>query len=325
MKPSQPFLKKLRRQVARGAVEGIRESLQSLPVPQRQEVGLRAARWAIGDGAAHSLRECLAKEHGVDPNGFLDLMVPSLVHVVGEVSWGWKQDRGDLETVVPALLTVLVEAHGGSLPSYKTVESPLVKAAQQDDLVYARALLDAGVDPDGEYRWKEGNRGGHGFTPLHCARSLEMVGLLLAGGASLSAAPAGAALGGMAGVVLKWQHETDLPALIQVWLDHGGNLSEPMEGHGEPVSLLDYIFRAVWEQKVSATSSDAPVWQSRRQRAHLLQTLLIGNGWVDLNHTDAQGVSWREWVDRYGSSPLQKKLALEEATAAPSKANRIRL
>lgn len=323
MNPSQPFLRKLRRHVTRGNVVGIRESLQSLPSPQRQEIGQRAARWAVGDGSVDSLRECLAKEHGVDPSGFLDIMVPSLVHVLGEVSWSWKQDRDDLEIIVPALLAVLVEAHGGKLPSYKKVVSPLVKAARQDDLPYARALLGAGVDPDGEYRWQEGSQGGHGPTPLHSAHSLPMVQLLLSNGASLSAAPPGSGLGGMGGVVMNWKNKADLPVLIESWLERGGSLNEPMDRGDHPsLSLLDYVFRHVWEQNVSPDLD--LLWQERRDRAHLVQNLLASNGWVDLSHRDSQGVSWREWVDLYGSLQLQKQLALEEVEKTPSKTSRLR-
>ena len=151
------------------------------------------------------------------------------------------------------------------------------------------------MDPDGEYRWQEGARGGHGFTPLHCARSMAMVELLLSKGASLSAAPAGAELGGMAGVLMKWQHEADLPRLIERWLERGGRLDDPMESYRPAkMSLLSYVFQNVWEAKASPASSDWHVWQARRERAHVIQNVLVGNGWVDLDQTDSQGVSWRQ-------------------------------
>lgn len=325
MNPERSFLNKLSRQVKKGDTVGIGASLQSLPPPQRSEVGLKAARWSVGRAQAASLRECLNPSHGVDPNGFLDNRVPTLVHAVGEVHWDWKGTTEGLRSVVSALMAVLLEAHGGHLPSYKRVESPLVRAAQQDDLIYARALLEAGVDPDGEYRWQEGDQGGHGFTPLHCARSMAMVELLLSKGASLSAAPAGAELGGMAGVLMKWQHEADLPRLIERWVERGGRLDDPMESYRPAkMSLLSYVFQNVWEVKVSPASSDWHVWQARRERAHVIQNVLVGNGWVDLDQADTQGVSWRQWVERYGSAPLQKKLALEEAEPSPSKASRPR-
>lgn len=292
----------------------------------RRELVHRAARWAFLAQSLEAFALVLQERWGFSPDREITTGDEALV-----LFMLYKSGPGtDAASAFPAFVRAAVKA-GIPLdhPRYHP-HIPLAVAAGKTDVALMTALLDAGADPNGQYRYVQPDgQPGHSWPPLLLVQTVEGVRLLLERGANpgLAAPGSGEVMGGgISHVLHKWRNENELSALWEAFVAAGGAFLTPMEttaGEFNPLAVTIMI-REVGHS-LSAQYASMPELAERflkeevalQQRRHLLQDLLVGHG-LDLNTPSPFRFPWKEFVQDSGSPRLKRQIALEDALPAVS-------
>lgn len=317
---NHPAYRALRRAVAKNATPTVLERLASVDDTAAREALVAAALlWAFEADALQTFEALLALPvHAADGSserhGGLMAAVSGLVirrasahHPVAEAG-----------PYVAAM-----QAHGVSVFD----PSALGAAVALNHLAFARVLLEAGYDPDGDYRGSLGSAKIHRCPPLCQAPSLAMVALLLKHKASLGAPPPflpHGVLGGMGYVLCTWEKEHELGALWDLYVNAGGGFFTPMEASdGRQVPLAESVFVHSLDPMLR-TAAQAQEFLKAYTQSHdfrmarflRLQELFVERGF-DVFSPGPHGIAWVDFVREDGSPRLQRKLALEALSAPP--------
>ncbi len=301
-------------------IQALREELNDDPV--RGLLADRGLRWAVKAGAVEAFVELLEPEWGSDA-----------ARDVGSLQGGLLGEMIDLaepnslaEAHFPAFLKAAIAA-GAPLESTDYVTVPLTKAiaSQREPLV--KALLEAGADPNGLYRWSKNGMASFGFPPLLQSQSLSQVALFLEHGASRSARRASmheGVFGGVADLLFKWP-EAELNELWATLRSHGVTLDTLVESkNDELVPLGEALFARPMDPKygpqmgVSAMrSSFLRTYEKTQARRWKLQELMVNHG-LDLMAIGPHGRSWASYVQEDGSPLLCRQLDLNRRLPSPA-------
>lgn len=325
---NHPQYKPFARAVRRNEVEAMRALRPAFQATEASLTALsfRALGWAAQAGALFAFRELLRPEWAaINPAAVNSVQGGLLGELIQSTEPG-----SMAESVFPALVKALVEA-GVPLQSPQYVTQPLANAMFRHQLPVVKALLEAGADPDGLFRWKEGATSAHGTPPLCSAQTLEMVDVLLKHGASPGAAPAGMSLGvfgGVYSVLHKWKNASELGALWDVMRNNGVTLETPVEdgAFGEAVPFATAVFERVPDARIGQgksawADSFRKTYEFHLQKRALIQEMLVGRGF-DLNGIASDGRAWGEHVVENGSSVLRRQFQLEQSLPAPARVSR---
>lgn len=316
-----PEYKAFRRAVERNDVEGMRSlapALESLGVAL-PDLASRALGWATAAGTLMAFRELLTPAwKALRPND--DILVRLI-----------RQTEPDTlaESVFPAIVEALQQA-GVALQSTAYVTQPLGEAVFRQHFKVIQALLEAGADPEGLFRWKESCVASYGTSPLCSAQTIEIVGLLLRHGANPGAASSGGGqgmFGGVYTVLCEWKNRSELPRLWNTMVANGVGPETLVEESGLSEATVS-LASAVFEQR----PSDSTVQRMKRtalgasfqekHEEHLLhraeiQELLVSQGF-DLSGLASDGRTWGEHVLEHGSPKLARLVQLDQDLPAPS-------
>lgn len=330
MKPrlsAHPVYQPLKRAVMKNDSEAI-ESLLSSVVDATMLPALvhRAARWAFDAQSLEAFGLVMESRWGFEPLAEVGLEGKSLLlYMLNQSGEGSKAAKA-----FPDFLGVLVNA-GIPLdhPEYHP-HVPLSHVAAKNEVTLMRALLDAGADPDGNYRYlRPDGTSGHEWPPLLKVQTVPGVRLLLERGASPGAAAPlmpDALSGGLCYVLHKWKNEQELPALIDAFLANGGTWLTPMEmAWAAPIPLaVTVMMREVGHAWSSRYTAVPELWTSffqeenaLQERRHLLQELFVGRG-LDLQQPSPYRFPWAEFVKESGSPRLKRQLALGAELPEPA-------
>ena len=290
--------------------------------PSLTELSGRALRWAAAAGTLAAMRELLAPEWNAVPTGLMkgELLVDLVRQAMPDTM---------AESVLGAVMEEMVKK-GVALESTEYVTQPLSEAMRRSSRTLL-CLLKAGADPDGLYRWKDGDRSGHGNPPLCEAKTLEKVDALLRYGASPGAAPAAmrnGMFGGVYALLLQWEERGRLGELWGVMVRNGITSETLVEGEGfsgEVVSLATAVFERVPDPAFVERMEKLPLGASFRKKYedHLvrraqLQETLVFHGF-DLNSIASDGRSFAGHVRENGSPQLARMVALDQSLPPPAR------
>jgi hypothetical protein len=316
-----PEYKTFKRAVQRNDLEGMRSlasTLESLGVSLPSLSG-RALEWAAAAGSLLAFRELLTPAwKALRPND--DILVRLI-----------RQTEPDTlaESVFPALIQALQQA-GVALESTAYTTQPLEEAVFRQHFKVIKALLEAGADPEGLYRWKEGSTGSYGTSPLCSAKTIEIVDLLLRHGANPGSASSGSGhgmFGGVYTVLSEWKNRSELPRLWNTMVANGVGPETLVEESGLSESTLS-LASAVFERRPSESfvqrmqktvlgASFQKKHEERLQQRAEIQELLVSQGF-DLSGLASDGRTWGEHVLEHGSSRLARLVRLDKHLPAPT-------
>ena len=298
--------------VFKGDASGLSEALVSVASELRESLVLKVGGWAISAGQVDCLKVVLEKCWAEGPED-------ASVGVEAQALLGFLIEKSCEKTKCPdgtlwdrdGLLSVLM-SKGININQSIGQSSPLCLAVQNDDLKLTSLLLDAGAEKTGCYKSHNTDGVGYHRYPAFClASSVSMVGLLLDKGVPyIHASPSGG-VGGIGELLMNWKIEDEVPLLVSVWLNSGGNVDEILEAsYGPGVSLSDYVFNSALELNQEAYR---PAQEARHKhrlgRLFLIQESLVMAG-LPLSTKTPGGRQWGQLVDEKGSRRLKIQMRL---------------
>ena len=301
-------------------------TMEEIPREYWQVMAVKVAQWAIEHNQVDCLKVSLLPRWG---HSTVDSMVDSghntLLHWLVYISHQKTFDGKPLDT--EKLLAVLLAANARMEdPSHG--DNPLSMAIKNNDVRMAGCLLDAGADPTGLYRYqKSPGSAGHHHWPAFCmAANIPMVEFLLDKGVPYTHATPGDPVGGIAALLMNWPKEDEIPALVQAWLNRGGDVHAELESpYGPGMSLSDYAFdRAMELNEEPRGPGQEARHEHRRQRLFRIQEALVLAG-CSLETQASSGKTWGELVEEKGSPRLLVKVRLERHATPASPAPRVRM
>jgi len=324
---SHAMYTRLQRQVKKNDVLLVEQTLASIEEPDiRRQLVHRALRWAFRAKGLETFNLLLEPRWGFDPNR--EVSNSQTQALLLEMMNDAAKDIEGLKTFV-LFLPALVQA-GVPLehPAYTPHQPLSLAVSSRFPSSMIKALLKAGADPDGMYRWSTEGTSSHVFPPLCSASSLHVVGLLLEYGASLGAPPFSmphGIVGGVGYLLYTWPKDEELGQLWDMFEQAGGHFLTPMEnGFGEMVPLAVNVLIQSLENPAWKKYPDSPALEKMKasdqkmmRRQHRLQELMVARG-LDLYAPSPYRFPWAEFIKEKGSPLLQKKLEFEDTLPLPA-------
>ena len=127
-------------------------------------------------------------------------------------------------------------------------------------------------------------------------------------------------------MLMNWPKEDEIPALVQAWLNRGGDVHAELESpYGPGMSLSDYAFdRAMELNEEPRGPGQEARHEHRRQRLFRIQEALVLAG-CSVDTQASSGKTWGELVEEKGSPRLLVKVRLERHATPASPAPRVRM